>query len=393
MSIFDSLKNKVKKIFELSKNEEKENKISNKTEFKEEKAVAETASSKNNKKVLLKQQKEEEILNLSKKSFSELTELYNQFYHSSNNDLNLIHNKLTNILAASLVKRGIKLAEANNLLEDNEYLNFNPFKFRCDDPIFEFLEYFNNYNKTISPIINNSGCYYLLLKLFSENKLERHQLTFKCKSLEAPWILLNKNFWNDEEYYKDDMFGWIVQWWLWSGDIKNNLDQMDNKVLLLVLFGDTFFEKNKFLFEQPTLVNPSQKHEIIKDLVENILTTENIINSDDKEYEYIINQIRRYNFYTKWGEFYDELEPIINFIYIYYNYEKYSYLDYSISEDNIENLINDKLIALKNKRLDFINDLVEKDEKGFHLNKSKLQSTSIIAYNNNRMVGDNVRRY
>lgn len=291
------------------------------------------------------------------------------------------------------MKRGIKLAEANNLLEDNEYLNFNPFKIRCDDPIFEFLEYFNNYNKTISPIINNSGCYYLLLKLFSENKLERHQLTFKCKSLEAPWILLNKNFWNDEEYYKDDMFGWIVQWWLWSGDIKNNLDQMDNKVLLLVLFGDTFFEKNKFLFEQPTLVNPSQKHEIIKDLVENILTTENIINSDDKKYEYIINQIRRYNFYTKWGEFYDELEPIINFIYIYYNYEKYSYLDYSISEDNIENLINDKLIALKNKRLDFINDLVEKDEKGFHLNKSKLQSTSIIAYNNNRMVGDNVRRY
>ena len=374
MGLFNSLKKKVEKVFNLSSDEKNKD---------------------NTNKEVAAELPENDILELSKKSFSELNELYDKIYSIGINNLRYANEELTKILVASLMKRGIKQDEATELLKDNEYFYFNPFKFKCDDPIFDFLEYFNKYNETILPIVNNPGCYYLLLTLFSKKEISRQELTFRCKNIEAPWILLNKYFWDDEEYYKDNWFGWITQCWPYTGELKNHSDDFDNKILLLVLFGSKFFIDNEFLFKNPKFVNPSQKHEIIKDLVENVLTIDNINNLDekDKEYEYIINQIRRYMFYTKWGDFYEEMEPIINFIYMYYDYENYSYLDNSISKDDIENLIDEKLIALRDGYSSFIDGLKREDEMGFHLSKNKLQSISVIIYNSNRMVGSNVRKY
>lgn len=384
MGLFDLIKKKVKKLPDSSLDKEKQTNIQNNNRTQGD----------------IKKQEEDnakDILELSKKSSTELNELYDElcdkYMKGSELSPSTIDKEMKKIFTASLVKRGIKQYEATKLLEGNEYFYFNPFKWRCDDPRFDFIESFNKYNGTIMPILDNSGCYSLLLKLFSENKLDRQQLAFRCKSIEAPQILLNKNLWDDSEYYKNNFFSWIIQWWLWSSNIKDDLDLVDNKVLLLVLFGDHFFDDNEFLFENPKFVNPSRKHEIIKHLIENVLTTENIANSDEREYEYIVSQIRRYIFYTKWGEFYDEMEPIINFMYIYYDYDKYSYLDYSVSKDDIEDLINDKLILLKNKRLDFINYLIEEDQRGFHLNKSELQPNSVITFNSKCMAGDNLRKY
>ena len=396
MGLFDSLKKKVAKVFNLSSDNESEGN-SKKATAKEEnvKAVQSENSKTNMNKKVITELPENDLLELSKKSFYELNELYDKIYSTGISNLSYANEELTKILVASLMKRGIKQDEATELLKDNDYFYFNPFKFKCDDPIFDFLEYFNKYNETILPIVNNPGCYYLLLTLFAKKEISRQELTFRCKNIEAPWILLNEYFWDDEEYYKDNWFGWITQYWLYTGELKNHADDFDNKILLLVLFGSKFFADNEFLFKKPKFVNPSQKHEIIKDLVENVLTIDNISSLDeqDQEYEYVVNQIRRYNFYTKWGEFYEEMEPIINFIYVYYNYEKYSYLDNSISKDDIENLIDEKLIALRDGYSHFIDGLKREDEMGFHLNKNKLQSTRVIGYNNDCLVGNKVREY
>ena len=396
MGLFDSLKKKVEKVFNLSSDKKSEDNSKKATAKEENIETVQRENSKTNmNKKVGTELTENDLLELSKKSFSELNELYDKIYSIGINNLSYANKELTKILVASLMKRGIEQDEATELLKDNEYFYFNPFKFKCDDPIFDFLEYFNKYNKTILPIVNNPGCYYLLLKLFAEKEISRQELTFRCKNIEAPWILLNEYFWNDEKYYKDNWFGWITQYWLYTGKLKNHSDDFDNKILLLVLFGSKFFDDNDFLFKNPKFVNPSQKHDIINDLVENVLTIDNINNLDekDKEYEYIVNQIRRYNFYTKWGDFYEEMEPIINFIYMYYDYENYSYLDSSISKDDIENLIDEKLIALRDGYLNFIDGLKEEDKIGFHLSKNQLQSTRVIAYNNDYLVGSNVRKY
>lgn len=419
MGLFESLKKKVEKVLNLlseKQEDSKDNFIEKKTEKKDfqdeellelegllednkNEEVTEDLSENNTDEEVSKELLENEILELSKKSFSELNELYNEL-RSSNIDISHAIDEMPKILIASLITRGIKQNEATELLKDKYFykyykLHFNPYEFRCDDPIFDFLEYFNEYNGTISPIINNPGCYYLLLSLYQEEKISRTELIFRCKNIAAPWILLNKYFWNDEEYFKDNWFGRILSFWLESGKLKENLDGVNNKVLLLVLFGEKFFKDNEFLFKNPKLVSPSQKHEIINDLVENVLTIDNISNLDEKgkEYEYIVNQIRRYNLYIRWGNFYDAMEPIINFIYMYYDYNRFSYLDNSISKDDIESLINEKLISLKNGYFDFIHNLIKEDEMGFDLRKAKLQSVHIIEENNYRLVGSKVREY